>query len=267
VRLWDVATGREFYRLYGHGELGSQRCLGFAPDGQRFFSWGDDDYLRTWDVATGKALAEHDLQPGGQGTPDEDLDDRELKRQHRRPMAGDRGVFSPDGKWFALSLGSRAHLFDVATGREVRAFAHAGGFSMGLAISPDSRYLLSSDHAKGRSADGIVCLWELARGSLLRQITIPDSFMGPITFSSDGKFFAVATQLDYIVRLTTPQPDAQIRLFEVASGKQIRSITGLPVGVSSLACSLDGKELIAAMEDTSILIWDLAKLFQDPSPR
>src|SRR5262249_44134018 len=58
VRLWDAATGKEIYRLPGHGALGGRRAVAFTADDSRFASWGDDFYLRVWDVKTGKALSE-----------------------------------------------------------------------------------------------------------------------------------------------------------------------------------------------------------------
>ena len=56
--------------------LGGQRTVGFTPDGQRFLSWGDDLYLRIWDVKTGKALVENAVRPPGVAVPDEDGDRR-----------------------------------------------------------------------------------------------------------------------------------------------------------------------------------------------
>ena len=76
VRLWDMKTGRELYKLPGHGEQGGRRLLGFSADGKRFLSWGDDYYLRVWDVATGKAVLEHRIRPAGTNVPDEDSDER-----------------------------------------------------------------------------------------------------------------------------------------------------------------------------------------------
>ena len=51
VRLWDAATGKEVYRLPGHGRMGGHRPVAFTPDSRRFYSWGDNNaYLRagTW---------------------------------------------------------------------------------------------------------------------------------------------------------------------------------------------------------------------------
>src|SRR5262249_3056611 len=52
VRLNETESGREIYRLPGHGRMGGRRTLAFAPDGRSFLSFGDDFYLRRWDVKT-----------------------------------------------------------------------------------------------------------------------------------------------------------------------------------------------------------------------
>ena len=65
VRLWDISSGKEVYKLPGHGSHGGRRTVGFTPDGRRFLSYGDDLYLRIWDVRTGKALTENAVRPPG----------------------------------------------------------------------------------------------------------------------------------------------------------------------------------------------------------
>ncbi len=65
VRLWDLSSGKEVYKLPGHGLHGGRRTVGFTPDGRRFLSWGDDLYLRIWDVQTGKVLIENAVRPPG----------------------------------------------------------------------------------------------------------------------------------------------------------------------------------------------------------
>src|SRR5262249_32576819 len=91
-RLWDLSTGREGYRLAGHGRMGGRRALAFSRDGKRLASWGDDMYLRLWNVRLGKAILEHEVRPDGRPIPSGDEDPRE------RMMRGlGLGVFAPGG--------------------------------------------------------------------------------------------------------------------------------------------------------------------------
>jgi RNA polymerase sigma factor (sigma-70 family) len=256
VCLWDVGTGRRIYRLAGHGRLGGRRAVGFSPDGKHFLSWGDDMYLRKWEVATGKALLEHALRPEGVRVPREDAEPFE-----REPFFDPgTGTFSRDGKTFVLNLGNRFHVFDVATGKSLRQFPSEGSYVVSLAISPHSTLLLASAWGKPietKQPDGRVryssarnhpvCLWELASGKLLKQILLPEGGAGPVAFSADGKQFATATN----------KPFPRLQIFDVATGREVGAIEGLPGSVRSLAFLPDGKRLVSGMNDTTALVWDL----------
>jgi WD40 repeat protein len=64
-------------------------------------------------------------------------------------------VFSPDGKLLASSDGDTIHLWEVATGKEVRTFQGHRGEIESLAFSGNGRRLASS------STDSTVLLWDL----------------------------------------------------------------------------------------------------------
>ena len=63
LRVWDARTGAERFKLLGNGEMGGKRTVRFTPDGKRLVAWGDDLYLRVWDMRNGKLLAEHSHPP------------------------------------------------------------------------------------------------------------------------------------------------------------------------------------------------------------
>jgi WD40 repeat protein len=254
VCLWDVATGRKIYTLPGH--RGGRHAVGFTPDGKYSLSWGDDLYLRKWDVSNGKAILEHRLRPTGVKIPD---DDDERARLPMFFMLGE-GTFSPDGKLFILDAGGQFHVFDVATGKDLHQIANEGSSVISLAVSPDSKMLLASAWGKPvetKLTDGRirhssaknhpVCLWELASGRLRQQILLREGGAGPVAFSADGRFFATATH----------KPDQRIRLWDVARGEEVGSLSGFRGRVRSLAFSPDGKRLISGMDDTTALVWDL----------
>ena len=252
VRLWDMKTGRELYKLPGHGEQGGRRLLGFSADGKRFLSWGDDYYLRIWDVATGKAVLEHRIRPAGMKVPDEDSDER-----FRFFHSGD-AAFSADRKLFVLCQGLTALLFDVATGKEVRALKTELR-ELALALSPDGKLLLaggSGEQIKTPLPDGRVRyslaeehpldLWDLSSGKKLRRIMLPGSTSGPLGFAPDGKTFAAATGT----------MESKIRIWDVATGAE-RPAIRCHGRVSTLAFAPDGTRLVTGMADTTALVWHL----------
>ena len=71
VYVWNSSSGRQIYRLAGHGRYGGRRDLSFFADSRGLASWGDDFYLRVWDMKTGKARLEHAIRPKGIEFPDD----------------------------------------------------------------------------------------------------------------------------------------------------------------------------------------------------
>jgi RNA polymerase sigma factor (sigma-70 family) len=247
VRLWDLRTGRAVYRLAGHGRLGGRRALAFTPDGKRLASWGDDMYLRLWDVAKGKAVAEHEVRPNGKPIPGDEQD-------FERRFLGE-GRFSRDGSLLAFEENG-FFLFDSKTGKQKITFPNEGGHVIGLAASPDGKHLLASTWGKSRVirlTDGrrrftteppLVCLYEIATGKVALRIPLTGERIGPSAFSPDGKTIAVSI-------------DRRILLYDSARGTARGTIDGLPGTAHSLALAPDGKRLIAGLSDTTAVIWNL----------
>src|SRR5205823_231295 len=155
---------------------------------------------------------------------------------------GAQGVFSPDGKTLVLNTGEECAVLDVATGKTMRTLAGTGSHLLAVALSPDARFLLTSALGKTRytrlangrveatfPADHAVELWEFGSGRLGRRITLPGSRPGPVAISVDGRLFATADD----------QPNPLIRIYEVASGQEVRSIKAFGQRVLALAFSAD----------------------------
>ena len=60
--------------------------------------------------------------------------------------------------------------------------------------------------------------------------------------------------------------DTVIRLWDVATGKQIRTLTGHKRRVSSLAFFPDGKKLASSSVDKTVRLWDVASGKEIPIP-
>src|SRR5262249_5573394 len=139
VRLWDATSGAEIYRLPGHGRLGGVRAVGFAADGQSFVSFGDDFYLRRWDVRTGKALSEYTVRPTDIKEATENSEDDPFDGHMRM----NRAMVSPDGQLLAIAM-QKFYLFDCGSGKELKQLENPGTYVVGLAYSADGKHLLTS---------------------------------------------------------------------------------------------------------------------------
>jgi WD40 repeat protein len=266
VRLWDASSGKEVYRLPGHGRLGGYRALAFTADGRRFASWGDDMRVCLWDVQTGKALEEYRLEPSGIAMPPEDSVSSIGDPENPLNALG-TSRFSPDASWFVLNLGA-IYVFEVSTGKELYKFKIEQGRPADLAVSPDKRYVLTSQWGPPKQtklADGrmryssaenqFVALRRLEDGRAVRKIALSGR-AGPVAFSPDGKFFAIAARGD------TPQ----IRVFLADSGEEAARIPHLDSAAESLAFSRDNKRLATGLRNGTALVWDLAAVIAAAAP-
>ncbi|MGE3803483.1 MAG: hypothetical protein AB7K24_02290 [Gemmataceae bacterium] len=205
--------------------------VAFAPDGKTIASAGRDNRVCLWDVATGKEI-----------------------RVFAHELSVESVAFSPDGKQLATASGDGVYLWSVATGKQLRALKGDENEVLCVAFSPDGKFLASGGRREVR-------LWDLSKGQprrLLKQDIAPDGFGSPcrsVAFSPDGKTLASGAE------------DKLIHLWDVPTGKEIRSLRGHTQRVLGVAFAPDGKS-IASVGDTfphsethelsPVRHWDLA---------
>ena len=268
LKLWDPSTGRELRSLAGHTE--GVNFAAFSPDGQFALSANANHRLDLWELVTGRKLRSFVGHKGAvlsvafsrdgkfalSGSDDYTLKLWDVASGHELRTFGDPEdpvgsiAISPDGR-FALSAGgnvlqyrpklsSTLKLWDVTTGRELRAFAGEMGDVYSVAISPDGRFGLSG------SFDGTVRLWELASGRELRSFADHKLGVYSVAFSPDGQF------------ALSGSTDKTMKLWELASGRELRSFAGHTSFVNSVAFSPDGQFALSGSWDKTMKLWELA---------
>jgi RNA polymerase sigma factor (sigma-70 family) len=264
LRLWDAKTGAERYRLLGNGRQGGTRKVRFTPDGKRLVAWGDDLYLRVWEVRNGKLLAEHRTVPDGK--TEADLDD-----PGRRDFLFLMADVSPDGSTFALCQHEAVQIFDVVTGKERAKFEADPNGVTALGLSADGKRLAVAGRNKsvetrlpeGRfghktDPDYRLAVWDVAAKAVVWEKNVPGSaWGGEVRFSDDGSRLAGSGSVD--------EKKYVAWVWDAAGGKDLGRID-LPGAAHHLGFDRAGKRLAVSHPDTTATVYDLDAVLK-PAPK
>ncbi len=268
IKLWDVATGHEVRTLAGHNF--AVTALDISPDGRWLASTGQfDKSFKLWEVATGREL--HALDTG----------------DYISGLA-----FSPDGRWVTSATSLQVKVWEVATGREVRILVSGRTAVNADAISPDGRWLASGE------GNLTVMLRDLRAGGKVLRALSHDSAkdragelerpFSNVVFSPDGRLVAVPAQLEHQIwfweattgrelrpldtgewvrrlafspngaLLATIVSDDKIKVWDLATRRELRTLTGRVKSVWDVTVSHDGRGLASLMDDNTVQLWDTA---------
>jgi len=140
-------------------------------------------------------------------------------------------VFSPDGKY--LTLANRdfhANIWNVSSGKSLALLEEFNEWPRCVAFSPDSQFLATGDYGKVR-------VWKVPSGE---SFSVFEEAGALFAFSPDGKYLATGER---------KAGGAKASLWEVPSGKLVRTFEGHKDWVSKLAFSPDGRFLATGSAD------------------
>ena len=262
VRLWETATGREIYRLPGHGHMGGTRAVHFSPDNKQFVSWGDDMRMVRWDVATGKALQE--FETGSNGGVHNSPGENPFELPGARPRI-DSAIFSTNLQ-ILLMVGSGPQTairrYSAESGKEMPQINRPSRFRTRAVLLPDNQHLLIA----GWNPTRVINLPGGIEKPLppttypVEVFNLPDErivanreFVGHgadrVAYSLDGRLAAIAVVGDH------PKIDL-CTIPNLADAAQIE----LPSRAGAVEFSASGKLLAASVADGTILVWDLQRI-------
>jgi WD40 repeat protein len=268
VTLWNLATGEVLASYPGHrsGVVG----LAWSPDGRTLASVSPTE-VKVWEavpghwpfavecVATspdGRTVATGGARSGVTGGLVrlwDQVTGEELRTLEGLSQPTYAVAFSPDGKtlaggggdWNDLGQPSGSSgevvLWDVGAGRKRTTLPGPLEIVTGLAFAPDGRTLAIA----GKPAR----LWNIDTGEVRVIPADKDARVWGVAFSPDGKLLATGGDA----------AKAQVRVFDVATGRELATLKDHADTVQRLAFRPDGKTLATADWTGSVRLWDLAR--------
>lgn len=238
VKVYDAKSGDVLADLNASGKDRDgcyTNALAFSSDG-RLLASGACAVVKLWDMKTMKELVS---VPGVETAP--------------------HGLaFSPDDKFLVFNDWKAIRFWDVEKGREAfKIPKNASSINDSkLLFTPDGKSLIYSCDDEDLS---LIHVWDLEQKKETRV------FKGHTRFLSGNEVAVIALTLDREGKyLISGGGDETVRIWDLASGKQLVCLTGNKAIIRGLAVSAGNKYLVAC-SDKLIRVWDLQKLLKDAS--
>ncbi len=261
VRLWDVAAGKKEATLAGHS--GGVTCCEFSPDARVIASGARDKTINIWDVQKARdasRVATHrgsvrstDDSPDGTllVSVDNDGTARVWDASSGMPLRTFSGhtseiracAFSPAGDVIASAGEDKIRVWSATTGQQISEFEGRGSLKRS-SFSPDGRFLV----APVKEETSIVNVWDVGTSEIVKTLNC-------------GRVKECRFSLDGLEVMTVDKDDSgysrdTISVYSVAAGKRLTRMKGHGNSIVALACRPDGRAMVTASDDHTLILWD-----------
>jgi WD40 repeat protein len=271
------------------------QALAFLP-GERLVSGSGRFALKVWDAPKRTLIAEFGgdreegvtclaVEPAGKwfaavGTQSIVIYDATTYRPLRTLTGELWAAVSPNGRWLATGLDAKVQVFDTATWKLAATLTDHHSLTLGGCFSPDGERLATC------STDRTVRLWDADTWKPIGEPWRRPLPVSQVIYTSDGLRLVEAMAkavnivdpvsgkilktLDQTFRsrvflAASPAPrlfaadcdNAEVKIFDAHSGREVRSLRGHTFGVTALAFGRDGRRLASVGADLVLRLWDL----------
>jgi len=224
IHIYDIESGRCQHRLEGHS--GKVHDFQVSPDGQMAISVGEDKILKMWDLHDGAVL-------------------------WSLPNCLAYGLqVSQDWKMLFVDLGSTFGFFELWDLERVEKTnileAGIGNYTARVAMSPDGRRAVS------HNGYDKLTLWDLEKGSVLREHEIPDDYgCNCVAVSEQGRWAASASFKEF-------DAGGKLNLWSLETGEWVYSISAHSDQITKLIISEQAGLFVSSSLDRTLGVWDLS---------
>ena len=222
IKIWQLKQGKAIYLFRLKGHLDQINCLAMSSDGQTLVSGSKDKTIRFWDLR---------------------------QRQTQKILGGwfsgqaqsitSLAIDGNNQRLVSCSADNNLRIWHLGADKELQNTLSSTPHLTTVAISRNGQFIASGDSAKQL---------KIIHGETSKLIRSQRVYSGvlALAFSPDSQ---VIVTLGF---------DRDITLWDVASGKEIRTLKGHLDRVAAVVFSPDGKTLISGSWDKTIKLWNLA---------
>jgi WD40 repeat protein len=273
VKIWDAQTGREIPSSIKHGWLSD---IEYSPNNRQFVTGGDNEWVVAWNAENGAKLWEKKIAPvyainysvdGKRIIVVTRTKNVTINNIYILDAANGNTLFyedersadiSPDGKWIiTASQDGSVRIWSAETYIEkARLIAYDDG--EWLAVTPDGFYNASAkgDQYLNARVGSTVSGIDRYRSTFNKPAVVQARLSNSGRMASHKDMITSVAVNSGSTRIASVSADKTIKLWDLESGRELRSIANIGGLVNAVSFSPDGKTLLHGAEDKTVRIWN-----------